>query len=125
VAAVPQEPALVVVDQSGQKPEVDDSAVVALVIVLDAASDELVQVVGYLQSINGKIDIDLVTVSAGILGLRAGPQSRTCECGAAMGKAPALLGVVSPAGSLAAGSDCSGWPVPGLSGRVQSLVIFV
>ena len=35
-----------------------------LVIVLDSAPDELVQVVGYLQSITGKIDIDLVTVSA-------------------------------------------------------------
>jgi hypothetical protein len=35
-----------------------------LVIVLDSAPDELVQVVGYLQSITDKIDIDLVTVSA-------------------------------------------------------------
>jgi hypothetical protein len=35
-----------------------------LVIVLDSAPDELVQVVGYLQSITDKIDIDLVTVAA-------------------------------------------------------------
>lgn len=35
-----------------------------LVIVLDSAPDELVQVVGYLQSVTDKIDIDLVTVSA-------------------------------------------------------------
>lgn len=35
-----------------------------LVIVLDSVRDELVQVVGYLQSITDKIDIDLVTVSA-------------------------------------------------------------
>lgn len=35
-----------------------------LVIVLDSAPDELVQVVGYLQSITDKIDIDLVTVTA-------------------------------------------------------------
>jgi hypothetical protein len=35
-----------------------------LVIVLDSVPDELVQVVGYLQSITEKIDIDLVTVTA-------------------------------------------------------------
>jgi hypothetical protein len=35
-----------------------------LVIVLDSAPDELVQVVGYLQSVTEKIDIDLVTVTA-------------------------------------------------------------
>jgi hypothetical protein len=35
-----------------------------LVIVLDSAPDELVQVIGYLQSVTDKIDIDLVTVSA-------------------------------------------------------------
>jgi hypothetical protein len=35
-----------------------------LVIVLDSAPEELVQVVGYLQSLTDKIDIDLVTVSA-------------------------------------------------------------
>lgn len=35
-----------------------------LVIVLDSAPDELVQVVGYLELVAGKIDIDLVTVSA-------------------------------------------------------------
>jgi hypothetical protein len=35
-----------------------------LVIVLDWAPDELVQVVGYLQSVTDKIDIDLVTVAA-------------------------------------------------------------
>ncbi len=35
-----------------------------LVIVLDSAPDELIQVVGYLQSVTDKIDIDLVTVSA-------------------------------------------------------------
>lgn len=35
-----------------------------LVIVLDSAPEELVQVVGYLQSITDKIDIDLVTVAA-------------------------------------------------------------
>jgi hypothetical protein len=35
-----------------------------LVIVLDSAPDELVQVVGYLQSVTDKIDIDLVTVTA-------------------------------------------------------------
>lgn len=35
-----------------------------LVIVLDSAPDELLQVVGYLQSITDKIDIDLVTVTA-------------------------------------------------------------
>ena len=35
-----------------------------LVIVLDSAPDELVQVVSYLQSITEKIDIDLVTVAA-------------------------------------------------------------
>ena len=34
-----------------------------LVIVLDSAPDELVQVVGYLQSVTDKIDIDLVTVT--------------------------------------------------------------
>jgi len=34
-----------------------------LVIVLDSAPDELVQVVGYLQSITDKIDIDLVAVA--------------------------------------------------------------
>jgi hypothetical protein len=34
-----------------------------LVIVLDSAPDELVQVVGYLQSLTEKIDIDLVTVA--------------------------------------------------------------
>ena len=34
-----------------------------LVIVLDSAPDELVQVVGYLQSVTDKIDIDLVTVA--------------------------------------------------------------
>jgi hypothetical protein len=35
-----------------------------LVIVLDSAPDELVQVVGYLQSVTDKIDIDLVTLAA-------------------------------------------------------------
>ncbi|HEY2307042.1 MAG TPA: hypothetical protein VGI05_14280 [Streptosporangiaceae bacterium] len=35
-----------------------------LVIVLDSAPDELVQVVGYLQSVTDMIDIDLVTVAA-------------------------------------------------------------
>jgi hypothetical protein len=35
-----------------------------LVIVLDSAPDEMVQVVGYLQSVTDKIDIDLVTVTA-------------------------------------------------------------
>jgi hypothetical protein len=35
-----------------------------LVIVLDSAPDELVQVVGYPQSVTEKIDIDLVTVTA-------------------------------------------------------------
>ncbi len=35
-----------------------------LVIVLDSAPDELVQVVGYLQSVTDKVNIDLVTVSA-------------------------------------------------------------
>lgn len=35
-----------------------------LVIVLDSAPDELVQVVGYLQSVTEKVDIDLVTVTA-------------------------------------------------------------
>jgi hypothetical protein len=35
-----------------------------LVIVLDSAPDELIQVVGYLQSVAEKIDIDLVTVAA-------------------------------------------------------------
>jgi hypothetical protein len=35
-----------------------------LVIVLDCASDELLQVVGYLQLISDKVDIDLVTVTA-------------------------------------------------------------
>jgi hypothetical protein len=35
-----------------------------LVIVLDSAPDELVQVVGYLESITDKIDIDVVTVVA-------------------------------------------------------------
>jgi hypothetical protein len=35
-----------------------------LVVVLDSAPDELVQVVGYLQSITDKVDIDLVTVTA-------------------------------------------------------------
>ena len=35
-----------------------------LVIVLDSASDELIQVVGYLQSVTDKVDIDLVTVAA-------------------------------------------------------------
>ena len=35
-----------------------------LVIVLDFAPDELIQVVGYLQMVTDKIDIDLVTVSA-------------------------------------------------------------
>lgn len=35
-----------------------------LVIVLDSAPDELVQVVGYLQMVTDKIDIDLVTVTA-------------------------------------------------------------
>lgn len=35
-----------------------------LVIVLDSAPDELVQVVGYLESVTDKIDIDLVTVAA-------------------------------------------------------------
>ena len=35
-----------------------------LVIVLDSAPDELIQVIGYLQSVTDKIDIDLVTVSA-------------------------------------------------------------
>lgn len=35
-----------------------------LVIVLDSAPDELVQVVGYLQSVTDRIDIDLVTVAA-------------------------------------------------------------
>jgi hypothetical protein len=35
-----------------------------LVIVLDSAPDELLQVVGYLQLISDKIDIDLVTVTA-------------------------------------------------------------
>jgi hypothetical protein len=35
-----------------------------LVIVLDSAPDELVQVVGYLQSVTDKVDIDLVTVVA-------------------------------------------------------------
>ena len=53
-----------------------------LVIVLDSAPDELVQVVGYLQSITDKIDIDLVTGSrvrrgriagAGAAADRAGP----------------------------------------------------
>jgi hypothetical protein len=40
-----------------------------LVIVLDSAPDELVQVVGYLQSVTDKIDIDLVTVAADDAGL--------------------------------------------------------
>jgi hypothetical protein len=35
-----------------------------LVIVLDSAPDELTQVVGYLQSITDRIDIDLITVTA-------------------------------------------------------------
>jgi hypothetical protein len=35
-----------------------------LVIVLDSAPDELVQVVSYLQSVTDKIDIDLITVAA-------------------------------------------------------------
>jgi hypothetical protein len=35
-----------------------------LVIVLDSAPDELVQVIGYLQSVSEKIDIDLVTMTA-------------------------------------------------------------
>lgn len=35
-----------------------------LVIVLDSAPDELLQIVGYLQLISDKIDIDLVTVTA-------------------------------------------------------------
>ena len=35
-----------------------------LVIVLDSAPDELVQVVGYLELVTDKIDIDLVTVTA-------------------------------------------------------------
>lgn len=35
-----------------------------LIIVLDSVPDELVQVVGYLQSVTDKIDIDLVTVAA-------------------------------------------------------------
>jgi hypothetical protein len=35
-----------------------------LVIVLDSAPDELVQVIGYLQSVAEKIDIDLVTMTA-------------------------------------------------------------
>lgn len=35
-----------------------------LVVVLDSAPDELVQVVGYLELVASKIDIDLVTVSA-------------------------------------------------------------
>jgi hypothetical protein len=35
-----------------------------MVIVLDSAPDELVQVVGYLQLVTDKIDIDLVTVTA-------------------------------------------------------------
>jgi hypothetical protein len=35
-----------------------------LVIVLDSAPDELIQVVGYLQTVTDKIDIDLVTVAA-------------------------------------------------------------
>lgn len=35
-----------------------------LVIVLDSAPDELIQIVGFLQSITDKIDIDLVTVTA-------------------------------------------------------------
>jgi hypothetical protein len=35
-----------------------------LIIVLDSAPDELIQVIGYLQSVTDKIDIDLVTVSA-------------------------------------------------------------
>jgi hypothetical protein len=35
-----------------------------LVIVVDSAPEELVQVVGYLQSVTDKIDIDLVTVAA-------------------------------------------------------------
>ena len=35
-----------------------------LVIVLDSAPDELIQVVGYLQMVTDKIDIDLVTVTA-------------------------------------------------------------
>jgi hypothetical protein len=39
-----------------------------LVIVLDSAPDELVQVVGYLQSVTDKIDIDLVTLAAYELG---------------------------------------------------------
>jgi hypothetical protein len=35
-----------------------------LIIVLDSAPDELVQVVGYLQSVTDMVDVDLVTVSA-------------------------------------------------------------
>ena len=35
-----------------------------LVIVLDSAPDELIQVVGYLQMVTEKIDVDLVTVTA-------------------------------------------------------------
>lgn len=35
-----------------------------LVIVLDSAPDELVQLVGYLQSVGDKVDIDLVTMTA-------------------------------------------------------------
>lgn len=35
-----------------------------LVIVLDSAPDELIQVVGYLQMVTDKVDIDLVTVAA-------------------------------------------------------------
>jgi len=37
---------------------------VRLVVLLDCAPDELVHVVGYLQSVTGKIDIDLVSVAA-------------------------------------------------------------
>jgi hypothetical protein len=35
-----------------------------LVIVLDSAPDELVQLVGYLQPVTDKIEIDLVTLAA-------------------------------------------------------------
>lgn len=66
---------LAMVEAGDQEREVDPSAFrdglarsladgsFRLVIVLDSAPDELVQVVGYLQSVSDKIDIDLVTVA--------------------------------------------------------------
>ncbi len=89
-----------------------------LVIVLDSAPDELVQVVGYLQSVTDKIDIDLVTVAvfdvAGsqvLVPQRIEPGRRTRELSDAQVTARQAGGLHHWGGRLA-GRHCRASPGP-------------